>query len=77
MLWNRYESDRPYLNMYQNEHFEAGTGMTDPDSIEKEILHIDDVLCGVSHTIVKAKAFAFVLDHCAIEVNPRDRKSVV
>lgn len=70
MLWNRYESDRPYLNMYQNEQFEVGTGMTDPEAIEKEILHIDDMLHGSSHAIIKAKAFAFVLDHCAIEVNP-------
>ena len=71
MLWNRYESDRPYLNMYIDEHFEPGTGMTDPEAIEKEILHIDDMMKGQPHAIIKSVAFAFVLDHCAIEVNPR------
>lgn len=72
MLWNRYDTDRPFLNMYAAEHFEPGTGFTDPDAIEKEILHIDDEMKGQPHAIIKAKAFAFVLDHCAIEVNPRD-----
>ena len=72
MLWNRYETDRPYLNMYAQEHFEPASGITDCDALEREILKIDDQLRGSSHAIIKARAFAFVLDHGAIEVNPRD-----
>ena len=71
MLWNRYETDRPCLNMYAEEHFEPGSGITDTQSIENEIIKIDDQMNGKPHALVKATAFAFVLDHGAIEVNPR------
>ena len=71
MLWNRYETDRPYLNMYAEEHFETGSGITDTEALRSEILKIDDQMRGQSHALIKAKAFAFVLDHGAIEVNPR------
>ena len=70
MLWNRYETDRPYLNMYAAEHFESGSGITDCEALEREILKIDDQMQGYPRAVVKATAFAFVLDHGAIEVNP-------
>ena len=52
MLWNRYETDRPYLNMYAQEHFEPASGITDCDALEREILKIDDQLRGSSHAII-------------------------
>ena len=70
MLWNRYESDRPFLNMYAEEHFETGSGITDPEALKNEILKIERDMQGEPHALIKAKAFAFVLEHAAIEVNP-------
>lgn len=70
MLWNRYEMDRPYLNMYLNEAFEPGSGITDTQELEKEIRKIKGDMEGKPHALIKATAFAFVLDHGAIRVNP-------
>ncbi|MGI6172508.1 MAG: pyruvate formate lyase family protein [Christensenellales bacterium] len=71
MLWNRYETDRPFLNMYIREHFESGSGITDCEALKREILKIESDMRGQPRCIVKATAFAFVLEHGAIEVNPR------
>ncbi len=56
--------------MYAAEHFEPGSGITDCEALEREILKIDDQMQGYPRAVVKATAFAFVLDHGAIEVNP-------
>lgn len=71
MLWNRYETDRPYLNMYAQEHFETGSGISDTESLKQEILKIEKQMHGQPHEMIKAVAFAFVLEHSAIEVNPK------
>lgn len=71
MLWNRYETDRSYLNMYVEEHFETGSGISDPEVLKEEILKIENSMHGQPHALVKARAFAFVLEHAAIEVNPK------
>ncbi len=71
MLWNRYEADRPYLNMYAEEHFEVASGISDCAELEKNILRIEKQMRGQPRPLIKAKAFAFVLEHGAIEVNPK------
>lgn len=71
MLWNRYGKDRPYLNMYKAESFEPGSGISDVSALEKEILKINLDMKGQPHAIIKAVAFAFVLEHSAIFVNPK------
>lgn len=70
MLWNRFDSDKSRLNMYENEHYEPGSGISDVGELKREILKIEQDMRGKPKEIIKATAFAFVLDHSAIEVNP-------
>ena len=72
MLWNRFDLDRKKLNLYDNPHFEPGSGITNRDVIVREIENLLFTMKGQPHPIIKAKAFAFVMDHAAIEVNPID-----
>lgn len=72
MLWNRYEEDHPQLNMYAPERFEPGSGITDAKALQAELVKLEAQLDGQPHAVIKAKAFAFVTDFCAIEVNPHD-----
>ena len=72
MLWNRFDLDRKKLNLYDNPHFEPGSGIRSRDAIVFEITRMLDEMSGQPHPIIKARAFAFALDHAAIEVNPID-----
>ena len=59
------------LNMYKAESFEPGSGISDVSALEKEILKINLDMKGQPHAMIKAVAFAFVLEHIAIFVNPK------
>ena len=72
MLWHRFDLDRKKLNLYDNPHFEPGSGIRSRDAIVFEITRMLDEMSGQPHPIIKARAFAFALDHAAIEVNPID-----
>lgn len=72
MLWNRFDLDRKKLNLYDNPHFEPGTGITNRNALVLEITKLLDAMQGQPHPIIKARAFAFAMDHAAIEVNPID-----
>lgn len=67
MLWNRFKQDREFLDLYANPHFDPATGVVE----EKEAMEAISRIEGKSHAIVKAKACAFVLEHCAVDVNPK------
>ena len=67
MLWNRFEQDREFLDLYENPHFDAATGIIDPDDAVNAVKRID----GRSHPLRKARACAYILRHCAIDVNPK------
>ena len=71
-MWNRFDTDRDSLNLYDNPHFEPGSG----------IMEYAEFLTGMKetflshknepHPIVKAKVIEFIADNAAIEVNPKD-----
>ena len=67
MLWNRFEEDRAHLDLFAHPHFEPATGIIEEQDAIAAIARID----GPSHAIIKAKASAFFLEHCAIDVNPK------
>ena len=67
MLWNRFESDKPFLDLYATPHFDPSTGIT---TVEEAVAAVDKI-SHPSPTMMKAYACAFVLEHCAIDVNPR------
>ena len=67
MLWNRFHKDREFLDLYENPNFPPETGVIDKDEASKAVAKIQ----GRSPDIIKAKACAFVLEHCAIDVNPK------
>ena len=74
MLWNRFDEERKQLNTYINPHFEEGSGIFDRDEIVagvERLLHEMEGR-GESHTMIKARAFEYVLDNAAIEINPLD-----
>lgn len=74
MLWNRFDKERSRLNTYPNPTFEEGSGIFDRDEIVagvEKLLH-DMESQGASHTMIKARAFEYVLDNAAIEINPLD-----
>lgn len=67
MLFNRFKEDRPYLDLYEHPNFDPSTGIIEEQDAIDAIAKIE----GRSHAIIKAKACAFVLEHCAIDVNPK------
>jgi len=73
MLWGRYEEDRQYLDLYANPHFEPSSGIIDNEILCKEIQRIVDTLeeSNVSRPVIKARICEYVLDHCAVDVNPK------
>ena len=71
-MWNTFEAVRSNLNLYDNPHFEEGSGLNDRDRIIDEIEKLEKRMSGEPHPIIKARAIEFVLDNVAIEVNPID-----
>lgn len=67
MLWNRFAADRESLDLYADPHFDPATGVID----EQEAIDAVAKIEGRSHAIIKAKAAAYVLEHCAVDVNPK------
>lgn len=72
MLWRRFDEDRKKLNLYDNPHYEPGTGISNRDALVFEIIKLMNAMEGQPHPIIKARAFALAMDHAAIEVNPVD-----
>lgn len=71
-MWNRFEADRKYLNLYDNPSFEQGSGIMEYGEFlagMKETFHLHK---NKPHPIVKAKVIEFIADNAAIEVNPKD-----
>ena len=71
MLWHRYDQDRADLDMYSSPRFATGSGIADRETISRELLRIDDEMKGQPHPLIKARAFAFLLQHGAVFVNPK------
>ena len=67
MLWNRFHADREYLDLYAHPDFAPDTGIIERDEAMAAIARIR----GSSHALIKARACAFVLEHCAVDVNPK------
>lgn len=67
MLWNRFEEDKPYLDLYATPDFDLSTGIVERDDCKRMVGEIDEG----SNALTKARACEFVLDHCAINVNAR------
>lgn len=71
-LWNRFETEKKNLNIYEHPAFEAESGITDVHEIRENILKMSDELKNEPRTLVKAKIFAYILENAAIEVYPKD-----
>jgi len=67
MLWNRFAQDREFLDLYADPQFDPSTGIIEEQEAISAIAKIE----GPSHAIIKAKAGAYILEHCAIDVNPK------
>ncbi len=67
MLWNRFHADRDLLDLYEHPHFAPHTGIIERDEAMAAVARIE----GDSHAVIKARACAFVLEHCAVDVNPK------
>lgn len=67
MLWNRFEEDKPYLDLYATPDFDPSTGIIERDDCCRMVNAIDEG----SNDLTKARAVEFILDHCAINVNPK------
>ena len=72
MLWNRFDAERDRLNLYENPNFEEGSGIFSRDKIMDGVADILKNMEGQPHSLIKATAFAYVLDNAAIEINPID-----
>ena len=72
MLWNRFEQDRNKLDLYEKPNFEPGSGICERNEIIRNVEKILHEMEGQPHTLIKAKAFEYVMDNAAIEVNPID-----
>ena len=72
MLWNTFDKDVDNLDRYHNPNFEAGSGITDPEEIQKELYRLKEELKNESHPQAFAKMIEHVLKNAAIEVRPID-----
>ena len=72
MLWNRFDNERKQLDTYVNPSFEEGSGIFDRDEIVAGVEKLLHEMEGEPHTLIKARAFEYVLDNAAIEINPLD-----
>ena len=63
MLWGRFDNERSTLNMYDNPHFEPGSGLADTDAVVAEAKKLYESLKGQHHATIKAHEVAFLLDH--------------
>lgn len=72
MLWNRFAQDRDKLNLYDYPNYEPGSGISDREVIVAEVEKLLTTMKGKPHSLIKATAVAFILDHAAIQVNPLD-----
>ena len=72
MLWNRFDAERNRLNLYENPNFEKGSGIFDRDEIMQGVEKLLFEMDGQPHSLIKARAFEYVLDNAAIEINPID-----
>ena len=67
MLWNRFAQDRKFLDLYENPRFDPATGVIGEQETIDAVAAIEEA----SHAVTKARACAYVLEHCAIDVNPK------
>jgi len=60
MLWNRFEQDRNKLDLYENPHFEPGSGICERNEIIRNVEKILHEMEGQPHTLIKAKALPYI-----------------
>lgn len=71
-LWQTFDCDRAELDrQYEAPAYRDGSGLT-YDELEKGALALAEELAGEPHPVVKARAFAYILEHTRLAVNPRD-----
>lgn len=71
-MWNHFDDDRKFLNLYDNPNFEPGSGICDYPEFVKQIENVLEKYKGQPHSIIKARCIEFIADNAAIEVNPKD-----
>ncbi len=72
MLWNTFKRDMAMLkHQYDEPTFDPATGLDYPE-LRERTLALAHSLKGRPQPVVKARAFAFILDHAQIMVNPAD-----
>jgi len=71
-MWNRFDSERHLLNLYEKPHFEPGTGIADQQTLIAGAKALADSMVGQPHALIKARAAEYILDNAAIEINPVD-----
>jgi len=72
MIWNTFDQDRETLNcQYENPEYIPGTGLCFHE-LEKNIMQLVEDLEGQPHSIIKARAVEYILDHAQIAINPLD-----
>ncbi len=71
MLWNRLDSDRPFLNHYIDPRFDEGSGIEDIPLLERKLSALLDEYRDLPHPVAKAKLFAYTAEHIAVGYNPR------
>jgi len=72
MLWDTFDQDREILNrQYENPDYNPESGLPF-DELKNQALSLADQLSGQPHSIIKAKAFEYILDNAQISINPSD-----
>ena len=55
MIWGRFDCERSRLNIYDQPHFEPGSGISDIETVTQEIQKILTMMDGQPHALIKAK----------------------
>lgn len=71
-LWNTFERDREELDQQYIKAWHHKACYDRVDCLKKEVLSLVDSLEGQPIAIIKAKCFAYILDHAPIYINPID-----
>ena len=70
MIWNRFESDKPYMNHFANPVLDEGSGITDMTELKHNILSMYETMKDLPHPIIKARIFKYIVENIAVGYNP-------
>lgn len=71
MLWNRFETDKPYMNHFLHPVMDEGSGIVDMTELKESMLSQYESMKALPHPLIKARLFKYMVENLAVGYNPR------